>query len=126
MSQYHFIEALMEAYKEGLHKADSTILRAVFHKDATYVNATEGDYLHYSLNQYMDVIDQRTSPEALGETKNGDIISIEPAGEEMAFVKARMRMLGRDYLDYLTLINSSGRWQIISKVFTYVPHDEEV
>lgn len=119
MTTLSTITSQMEAYFTGLHQADSDILRTVFHPDAVYVNATAGDYLHHTMPDYMAIIDKRTSPETLGEPKSGEILSIELDGEQMAFVKARMSMLGRNYLDFLTFVKTDGRWQIMSKVFSY-------
>jgi hypothetical protein len=119
------IEGLMKSYFKGLHEADSKILATVFHQDARYINAQPADYMHHSLEAYLAIIDERTAPKDLGEPLSGEILSIEQETPGMAFVKARMTMLGRDYLDYLTLINDGSGWRIIAKVFTYQPHKKE-
>lgn len=114
------VVSVMEAYFEGLHHANSKLLTGVFHRDARYVNTVEGDYMNYSAPEYFAVVDRRTPPASRGEACADRIISIEFGGTRMVQVKASMSMLGREYLDYLTLIFDDGKWQIISKVFTYV------
>ncbi|MDZ4096052.1 MAG: nuclear transport factor 2 family protein, partial [Paracoccaceae bacterium] len=47
------VVALMETYFEGLHRADSAMLRRVFHPRLAYVCATEGDELYLDLDTYM-------------------------------------------------------------------------
>ncbi len=119
------VVGVLEAYFEGLHCADSKKLAQVFHRDARYVNTTEGDYMNHSIPEYFDIIDRRTPPASSGETRLDRIISVEFGGERMAFAKLKLTMLGRDYLDFLTLIFDDGQWWIISKVFSYIPKPQE-
>ncbi|MFD2206125.1 nuclear transport factor 2 family protein [Kiloniella antarctica] len=117
----HDIMEVLEAYFEGLYQADSKILTTVFHPDARYVNATDGDYMNYAMTEYFAKVSLRTPPASTGQIREDVINSIQFGGDHMAFVKATMTMMGRDYLDFLTLIYDDNRWQIISKVFSYVP-----
>ncbi len=119
------VVGVLEAYFEGLYRADSKKLGQVFHRDARYVNTVEGDYMNHSIPEYFDIIDRRTPPANSGETRSDRIISIEFGGPSMAFAKAEMTMLGRDYLDFLALIFDDDQWWIISKVFSYTPKSQE-
>jgi len=110
---------LMRNYFDGLYHADSKLLADVFHPDAIYINMTKGDYMNYSLGEYLQIIEQRTSPASQGELKIDEIQSIEFDGLEMAFVNAKMTMMGREYLDFLTLSFDKNGWRVISKIFTY-------
>lgn len=118
------VVALMQAYFEGLYRADSAILANVFHGEARYVNATPGDPMNHDMPIYFGIVDGRTSPADRGDLRDDRIVSISFGGNAMAFVVARMTMMGRDYLDYLTLIRADGRWQIIAKVFFYIEGSE--
>jgi len=113
------IMLVVKAYFEGLYRADSAILKPLFHADARYVNTVAGDYMNYSVEKYLSIVDTRTSPAAKDKSRKGQIISIEFDGQCMGFVKLSMTMLGRQYLDYLTLIFVNNQWQIMSKVFSY-------
>lgn len=119
------IVRVMGAYFDGLHHADTARLAGVFHGEARYVNATAGDYMNHTMDEYFAIVDQRTPPVENGAVRRDHIVSIEFGGAEMVFVKATMTMMGRDYLDFLTLIHDDGRWQIISKVFSYTPTSKE-
>ncbi|MEH6405619.1 MAG: nuclear transport factor 2 family protein [Sneathiella sp.] len=116
---YKDVVGLMQSYFDGLYHADSKILADVFHPDARYVNMMEGDYMNYSRSEYLEIIEQRTSPASQGEQQDDQILSIEFGGSHMAFVKARMIMMGREYLDFLTVTFDDGGWKIMSKIFTY-------
>lgn len=112
---------IVETYFDGLYHSDANTLERLFHADARYVNAVTGEYMNYSIPEYLLIVRERTSPACLGQSRNDNIISIEFDGENMCFAKLSMTMLGRKYLDYLTLILSDNRWQIVSKVFSYKP-----
>ncbi len=117
---------LMEAYFKGLHHADTARLAKVFHPDARYINMTEGDYINKPLGEYFAIVEKRTPPAKTGEKRKDNIISIELGGENMAFVKASMTMMQRDYLDFLTLTLDHHGWQIMSKIFTYTPTENSI
>lgn len=112
---------VLEDYFEGLYRANSQTLESLFHKDARYVNTVAGDYMNYSLLEYLSIVRLRKSPASLGQSRDDNIISIDFDGENMCFAKLSMTMLGRKYLDYLTLIFIDSDWQIVSKVFSYKP-----
>lgn len=112
---------VLESYFDGLYYADSNKLADVFHSDARYINATEGDYMNYSMPEYFEIVGRRTPPAENGEERSDNITSIEFGTPQMAFAKVSMNMLGRHYLDFLTLIFDNGQWWIMSKVFSYTP-----
>jgi len=112
---------VVERYFDGLYHADANILEPLFHADARYVNSVAGDYMNYSILEYLSIVRDRKSPASLGQSRTDNVIFIEFESESMCFAKLSMTMLGREYLDYLTLIFSDGRWQIMSKIFSYKP-----
>lgn len=118
------ISRLMESYFDGLHHADSAKLRSVFHPHLAYVCATEGDELYLDLDTYMARVDKREPPAKRGEARNEAVLEIAFGSDRMARVTARMRMMGRDYLDFLTLIREGAEWRIVAKVFTYISRED--
>lgn len=124
LSNYIKIGELMEAYFEGLHQADSSLLRKVFHPQLSYVCATQGDELYLDLETYMKRVDGRQPPAKRGDPREEDVLEIAFPGERLARVTARMSMMGRDFLDVLTLVHDSDGWRIVTKVFTYVPRKD--
>ncbi|MFV1495392.1 nuclear transport factor 2 family protein [Phaeobacter sp. JH20_02] len=118
------VGALMEAYFEGLHQADSALLRKVFHPQLAYVCATEGDELYLDLETYMARVDGRVPPAERGEAREEEILEIAFASDRLARVSARMTMMGRDFHDLLTLVRYGAEWRIVAKVFSYVPRKD--
>lgn len=111
--------SVIDIYFEGLYHADIKMLADVFHKEARYVNAVEGDYVNYTLQEYFDIVECRIPPAKEGNKRTDRIIGIDFSETHMAFAKLSMSMMNREYLDYLTLIFQGEKWRIISKVFTY-------
>ncbi len=114
----------MQLYFDGLYHADTKILAKVFHPDARYVNITENNYMNFSVTEYFDAVSKRTPPSQNNDPRNDVIETITFGGADMAFVRARMSMMRRDYLDFLTLIKTDETWQIMSKIFTYKPQED--
>lgn len=115
---------VMGTYFDGLYQADSKILANVFHPDARYVNALQGDYMNRSMQEYFTVVDGRIPPAQTGDDRDDQILSIKFGVNRMAFIEAQMTMSGRVYLDYLTLIFDDGEWRVIAKVFSSAPIKE--
>lgn len=115
---------LMEAYFKGLHQADSTALRDVFHPNLAYVCATEGDELYLDLDTYMARVDKREPPAKRGDPREEEILEISFGSGRLAHVVAKMSMMGRDYLDHLSLVRHGDDWRIVTKVFAYLPRKD--
>ncbi len=118
-SDFDLLQEAMSKYFEGLYQADRAILDPLFHADARYVNATVGDYMNYSKEEYLQIVAARTAPSKNGSVRNDRILSIEVIEGRMAFVRAQMQMMQRTYEDFLTFQKAEERWQIQAKVFTY-------
>ncbi|GHB42138.1 hypothetical protein GCM10007094_34180 [Pseudovibrio japonicus] len=118
------IQKVMKGYFDGLYHADTKALTKVFHPDARYVNMIEGDYMNKSLSAYFEMVDRRVPPASKGEPRNDCIHFIEFGGTQMAFVKASMTMMKREYLDFLTLTKDQHGWRIMTKIFTYIATPE--
>ena len=112
------VTAVMEGYFDGLYHADTTRLAKVFHPDARYINLIEDDYMNKSMVEYFEMVDRRIPPASKGEIRNDRLFSIEFGGTRMAYVRASMTMMDREYLDFLTLSRDHLGWRIMTKVFT--------
>ena len=113
------IEELIQDYLDALYWCDTELLSRVMHPRAVYATADEEPALIRSMDEYLPVVAVRQSPLSLGEQRNGQIESIDLAGENTALVRLRCLLNGRHYTDFLSLIKEEGRWQIIAKVFQF-------
>lgn len=121
---FEAVRLLMQSYFDGLYHADSTRLRGVFHPKLVYICATEGDELYLDLDTYMSRIDQREAPAKRNESRKDTILEISFGSPRLAHVTARMTMMGREYLDHLTLVRYGSDWRIVTKAFASVPQEE--
>ncbi len=107
-------------YYDGLYRCDVELLRRVFHPDARYITVADGAYKNLDMPTYLAIIAQRESPSARGDPFERSIESIEIAGD-CSICVFNCAMLGRRFIDYLTLIRTGGEWRIISKAFHAFP-----
>ncbi len=119
-AQHTQIQGLMDRYFDGLYQSDSALLRTVFHEDLAYVNGTKDAYEFMGLEAYMNRIDGRTPPASRGDPREEVIERIAVKGDRIGVVEARMTMMGRNYQDVLTLINTDDGWRVLTKVFSFV------
>ncbi|MBA3884997.1 MAG: nuclear transport factor 2 family protein [Acidobacteria bacterium] len=122
-NQYNAVAQAVRTYYDGLYHGDTSALRSVFHPDARYVTASSGELLQLDMNAYFPKVEARQSPESLGEPYGYTLESIEIARSTAASVRLRSSMLGKHFIDFLSMINVDGKWRIISKVFDYQEQD---
>ena len=67
-----------------------------------------------------DLVENRLSPKDRNQPRYDRIISIDISGPEVALAKVQIAYGDRFFTDYLSLLKIDGRWQIITKTFTYV------
>ncbi len=113
------IADVMTTYFDGIYHSDVTRLAQVFHPLAVYVCATDVPLVHKNMEEYFAIVANREAPASRGEKRVDEIVSIDLAGENTAFVKAHCAIGPKYFTDFLTFIRVDGHWQIISKVFHY-------
>jgi hypothetical protein len=123
--EYFAIVDLLKRYYDALYRCDTALLASVFHASAQYFTASSGELLHLDMHSYFPIVEQRTSPESTGEPYTFSIDSIEFAGAVTAIARMRSSMLGKDFIDFLALIQLEGEWKIIAKVFHYTIHADK-
>ena len=117
---FHEISLVLQDYFDALYFCDVERLRGVFHHRAIYATADETPLLYRTLEEYVPVVAARQSPASRNEARRDHIDAIELAGENTAFARVRCTIGQRDFVDFLTLVRSDGRWLIIAKVFQII------
>jgi hypothetical protein len=121
---YRDIPLVLADYFDALHFCDTNKLKRVFHPGAIYATADETPLLYRTMEEYLPVVAARQSPASRGEQRRDHIDAIALAGENTAFARVRCAIGARDFVDFLTLIRTDGRWQIIAKVFQIIERAE--
>jgi hypothetical protein len=119
MSPHQEVHEVVDAYLASLFDGDVERLRSTFHPGAILSGEVKGSPYYRPLDEYLEVVRNRKSPKALGETFRMQVLSVEVTGP-IAFVKTHSPMLGFNYFDFLSLVRHGGRWVIAAKIFTHV------
>ena len=113
------IDDVLQTYFDGLYRGDIPALRRAFHPAAMLFGEVKGQPYQKNLDDYLLIVAQRESPQALGEPFRMALLSVEVTGL-IARAKVHCPMLGYNYIDYLSMVCHQERWQIVSKTFTHV------
>lgn len=116
ISDLQAITALLEQYFDALHRADTELLSRIF-DDEAHLYAPG---VRRSKKQWLDLVASRPVPAQLAHPFAYQILSVELAGEQ-AMAKVRCPLLGRQYIDYLGLLQEQGRWRIVAKLYADNP-----
>jgi len=120
MSDHEAVLAVVDAYCKGVFQGDAGLLRSVFHPKAALFAEVRGQPYHKPLDDYLEVVANRQSPQARGERFRMKPVSVEVV-HTIAFAKVHCPMYEFNYTDYLSLVHEDGRWMIVNKLFTHVP-----
>ena len=119
MRSHEQILRVLDDYFQGIYTGEIERLRSAFHPTAVLWGEIKGQPYHKSLEEYLQIVRTRKSPQALGEPFAMQPIAIEVHGN-IALARVRCPMLGFDYTDLLSLLYQDERWGIVAKVFTHL------
>ncbi|ALA17835.1 MULTISPECIES: nuclear transport factor 2 family protein [unclassified Chelatococcus] len=112
--------AVLQDYFDALYFCDVDKLQSAFHPRAIYATADETPLLYRTMEDYVPIVAARQSPASRNEVRGDHIDVIDLAGENTAFARVRCSIGQRDFVDFLTLVRTDGRWRIIAKVFQII------
>lgn len=113
------IEALLGRYFDGLHHSDAALLGRVFHPQAIYACASDGQLTHMTMDAYLPMVAARPSPASRQEKRHDRIVSIAFAGPVTALARVECAIGEEQFTDLLSLVQLDGEWRIVAKVFHF-------
>lgn len=116
MSSHDEILALIHIYFESIYTGNADGLRSIFHPAANVTDNVQGRLRVRPAEEYILGVAARQSPQALGESRLMNAITIEVL-DGVASVTARLEMLGQRYFNVLSLLRQGERWIIVHKLF---------
>jgi hypothetical protein len=122
--RFDALTRVLGLYFDGLHHSDVVRLGQVFHPEAHYACATDGDLVHMSMEAYLPMVAARASPASRGEARHDEIVSIQFAGPVTAMACVRCAIGPKRFTDFLSFVQVDGDWRIIAKVFHFDLVDE--
>ena len=118
------ISAALGVYFDGFYEGDTDKLKQIFPPACHLYAATGGDFMDSDMEAVYGRVVARIKPSDRGDKREDGILTIDQSGPECAFAKVYIALGEKMFTDYLTLIHLDGRWQIITKTFTWVARDE--
>ncbi|MBR1225427.1 MULTISPECIES: nuclear transport factor 2 family protein [unclassified Bradyrhizobium] len=107
----------VQKYFDLMYDCDTSHLLEVFRSTAHLHGFRDGQMMSWSMETYKNVLDKRQSPKSLGAARADEILQMDFASADMAFVKARVQIATMEFVDYLTWHCIDGKWLITSKGF---------
>ncbi len=104
----------VDDYFLGMYRSDSQLILRAFSSDAVIEGHTGGRYHRMTRQEFADFVAEQPSAEKAGEPFDMRIVSID-ISVNAAAVKVADRYIGRDFIDYLSLLEIDGRWRIVHK-----------
>ena len=123
-ASYQEIAEALAAYFDGFYEGDVDKLKRIFHPSAHLFSATDGPLADDAIEAVYERVGGRANPADTGQQRLDRILSIDKSGAESALAKVQIAIGPKLFTDYLNLLKIDGRWQIIAKIYTYVPLEE--
>lgn len=120
MEDHQSILIVLADYFAGLYTGDTALLRSVFDPDAALFAEVNGQSYHKRLDEYLEGVEQRPSPEELGEPYQMKVLSLDVT-HNIATAKVHVPARGFNYYNHLSLLRRDGVWVIVNKTFADVP-----
>ncbi len=120
-ASYAEIVEVLQDYFDGFYASDVAKLKGVFHPNCHLLSATDGPLADDDMDAVYARVARRTPPAADNQKRLDRVLSIDKSGPEAALAKVQIAIGPKLFTDYLNLLRIDGRWQIISKIYSYVP-----
>jgi hypothetical protein len=124
-TSYTEIVQVLQDYFDGFYASDVEKLKGVFHPNCHLMSATAGPLADDDMDAVYARVAGRKPPASVNQKRLDRVLSIDRSGPEAALAKVEIAIGPRLYTDYLNLLRIDGRWQIVSKIYTYVPIEVE-
>ena len=110
-------EALETLYFKGIYEGNIELLELVYHPGTLVFGDIKGQPYAKTLDQYLDGVKNRKSPQAVGTPFKGSIISIDVVNS-IAVAKVHVKMYDFEYDEFLSFHKIDNRWVIVNKMLT--------
>ncbi|MBV8394391.1 MAG: nuclear transport factor 2 family protein [Alphaproteobacteria bacterium] len=119
------IEKVLQVYFDGLYEGDTKKLGSAFHPAAhLYAAGPDGKAIDWPRAEWFKYVEGRPSAKSQGSARADRIVSVDFSGPTTAFAKVECQIPPRYFTDYLTLLKTDGRWQVIAKAYHTVMKDK--
>lgn len=111
--------ALEELYFKGIYEGNIGLLRKIFYPGTLLYGDVKGQPYAKTLDQYLEGVKNRQSPEDSGKPFKGSIIDIDVVNT-IAVARVQVKMYEFNYHDFLSFHKIDNQWMIVNKMMTDV------
>jgi Putative lumazine-binding len=119
MKDLQQIEALVQAYFEGLYTGQVEKMRSAFDPRAVVAGEVNGVPYYKTIDEYLAGVASRKSPSEQGEAMNMQLLGVDITSN-IATARLHVSMLGFNYYNYFSLIRQQTQWLVIAKTLVNV------
>jgi len=123
---YDEISTTLANYFDGFYEGDIEALKSIFHPACHLYASTDGLLQDDPMEAVYARVAGHEAPAKSSQKRQDCILSIDKSGAESALARVHIAIGPKLFTDYLSLLKLDGRWQIISKTYTYIPIAVEV
>lgn len=110
------VRATVEAYFLAIHAGDTQTLRRLFAPTATLIGWDEGELKCVTRDRWCAFVESTPSPKSHGAPLDGEILHVDISGTA-ALAKVREVYLSFEYVEFLNLVWTGDRWEIVHKCY---------
>ena len=103
------VEAVVQAYFDGLYEGDADKLGAIFHPSADLRWVEKGELQVLTVPDWLERVRKRGSAKAEGKPREDFIVTIDRSDDKTAFIKVRCQLPPRYFTDYLVAMKLADR-----------------
>ena len=111
------IEAVLQAYFDGLYEGDTDKLASAFHPCSHLYWDKDGVVQDLPREQWFEMVKSRGSAKSRGLAREDRILMLDQSGPETALAKVACQLPPRYFTDYLVFLKTTEGWKIVSKVY---------
>jgi hypothetical protein len=112
-------QALERYYFKGIYEGDLNALGNILNPGALLFGDVKGQPYAKTVDQYLDGVKNRQSPQDSGTPFKGTIISVDVINS-IAVAKVHVKMYAFNYDEFLSFHKIDNRWMIVNKMITDV------
>lgn len=116
-SDVHQVMDVVNRYFDFIYFGDLEIFDDIFHPESHLYGFKDDAVLMWSAGVYRSVVGGRESPSKAGSARRNEVLTIDWASSHHASAKVRVSVHQTTFVDYLTMIKSHSKWQIVSKTY---------
>lgn len=116
-TQTQELSEAVQLYFDLMYDCDVSKFDSVFATTSQLHGFREGQMSCWAAAQYKEVLAGRTSPKALGSTREEQLLLLDSTSPSQALAKVRVRINDMVFVDYLSYHKIDNTWLVTSKAY---------